>query len=66
MVKTPHSLACLPKPPGAGNSTPRLPLELSCADYGRKVEIPKKPLLIALDITGTTSANWNGERRVHP
>jgi hypothetical protein len=34
--------------------------------FGNTVETPKKPSLTVLDITGTTLANWSGERRVHP
>ena len=67
MVKTRHSLSCFEKLPGPeGRSILKLRLERFCVGFGSSVETPKKPLLTALDITGTTSANWSAEKRVHP
>ncbi len=66
MVKRRHSQSCLENPPGPeGQSILRLRLEWSCVGFGNSVEIPKKRLPIVLDITGTTLANWSGEKRVH-
>jgi hypothetical protein len=67
VVKTRHSLSCLEKLPGPeGRSILKLRLELFFVGFGSIVETPKKPLLTTLGITGTTSANWNGEKRAHP
>jgi len=66
VVKRRHSVSCLEKlHRREGDSIRRLHLELFCADYGNNVETPKKPSPTALGITGTTLANWKGERRVH-
>jgi hypothetical protein len=67
VVKTRHSLSCLEKlPEPEGRSILRLRLELFSVGFANDAETPKKPSPIELDIIGTTSANWNGERKVHP
>ena len=67
MVKARQSQACLDKLPGPkGRSILKLHLGRFFVGFANIVEIPKKPSPIGLDIIGTTSANWNGEKRAHP
>jgi hypothetical protein len=66
VVKARHSLSWLRNSPGREKDLiPELHLERFSDACGNNGDTLRNPWLIERDITGTTSANWNAERKAH-